>query len=280
MTRTVGRRKFRQRQRRETKMILDDVSIKARKLVRNGRPKNYRKASYDLTVGGIVTPNGEVVDEYLMEPQGMTKVISAELVDLPKDITGYVHVKTGLCNQGVLALNIGIVDPGFSGPLQSALLNFGKAKHRLMKGDVFSRITFHEQMADDSEFVREVRSVDQVQADAKQHVDKYLAKDFLNFSKTVKKAADRAVAGYRSTLLWYAPLLALLLTIFTLLLNFSNMWRLERYMNVDSLAAELSERAALADQVAALEQALDELRQELEQVRTPIPAQQQPPAAP
>jgi deoxycytidine triphosphate deaminase len=223
-------------------MILGKKRIKELNLISKGAIEaKYQEASYDLTVGTIVSPDGETnKTDFPLRPQGIVKVISQEEFALPANVMAYVHVKTALCNEGVLALNIGIVDPRWTGPLQSALLNFGKVTHRIHKGDVFGRITFHiteepEKPTDAelSELKRRLTATEnQAKARAQSDVDKYLAADFLDFSNTVKAAAKKAAAEYRNTLLWYAPALALLLTIFTFLLNFANMHKIEGYINV------------------------------------------------
>ncbi|HTD03760.1 dCTP deaminase domain-containing protein [Undibacterium sp.] len=124
-------------------MVLNGEQIKISDCVKDAVAANFRSASYDLTIGEIVTSEGEFVDQFEIPPQGIVKVISAEEICVSDGLLGYVHVKTSLCNEGILPLNIGLVDPGFNGPLQSTLINFGKAKIVLKKGTVFSRLVFH-----------------------------------------------------------------------------------------------------------------------------------------
>jgi len=251
-------------------MILNDTSIRARGLVRNANDDRYRTASYDLTVAAVIAPSGEIVSEHLLPPQGMIKVVSEEIVDIPANITGYVHVKTGLCNEGVLALNIGIVDPCFCGPLQSALINFGKVSQRIRKGMVFGRITFHEQMAPDTPPKAVKRSVDDVKAAAQSDVDRFLAADFLNFSKTVEEASKKAGEDYRATLLKYIPLMVVILASLTYFLNFANMSRLESYISVKDRATEERQRDEMADQIKALEADRESLKAEIELLRNQV----------
>jgi deoxycytidine triphosphate deaminase len=242
-------------------MILTNKSIKRLELVRNesGGNDNYRAASYDLTVGTIVTPDGDTNQkDYALPPQGVVKVISAERIVLPPNVTAYVHVKTALCNEGVLALNIGIVDPCWDGPLQSTLLNFGKVKHRIHQGSVFGRITFHLHRQPENPKVSAI-NVEKAQRDAQSHVDKFLAADFLDFSRTVKEAAKEATHEYRNILLWFVPGLALLLTLFTYLLNFSNMHRLEGYISIKDRAMETEEISDLKAAVKRLSDGQDQL---------------------
>jgi deoxycytidine triphosphate deaminase len=251
-------------------MVLNDVRIKDLNLVRNATATSFRAASYDLTIGTIITPEGAAVYEHAIPPQGVVKVISNEIVHVPSNITGYVHVKTQLCNEGILTLNIGIVDPGFSGPLQSTVINFGKTLHRLHKGAVFGRITFHDQSAEGSNTPQISRSLEMVLQDAKSHVDRYLAKDFLDFTKTVKAAAHEAAGEYRNIILWFAPGLALLLATFTFFLNFSNMSRLESYINVKDRAADLKDREDLNAKLVELTTKNDALTVEVARLRAAV----------
>jgi deoxycytidine triphosphate deaminase len=248
-------------------MILNDITIKQLNLVKNAKENSFRSASYDLTIGKIITPYGDPVDERILPPQGVVKVISNESVEIPPHITGYVHVKTHLCNQGVLALNIGIVDPGFSGPLQSTLINFGKIRHRIRKGETFGRITFHEQNNAGSKTTINDRSMDDVIHAAKHDVDVYLAPDFLDFNKTVTEAAKKATDGYKEALIKYLPFIAILLAGLTYFLNFANMSRLEGYINVKDRAADVQERQELRAALVKLATKSDALEAELAQIR-------------
>jgi hypothetical protein len=197
----------------------------------------------------------------------------------------YVHVKTALCNEGVLALNIGIVDPRWSGPLQSALLNFGKVTHRIHKGDVFGRITFHLTEAPEQpteaelgELTRRLCTTEnEVKARAQSHVDTFLAADFLDFSNTVKAAAKKATAEYRNTLLWYAPVLALLLGLFTYFLNFANMHRLEGYINVKDRADQEERMDKLSSDLAEVRKNQADLIEELKRLKAEPPPEPAPP---
>ena len=74
----------------------------------------------------------------------MVEVISIETIKVPQNVAGYASVKTGLSRQGLLALNTGILDPGYEGPLSATVVNFGKSDSLLNHGDTFLRLTFHE----------------------------------------------------------------------------------------------------------------------------------------
>jgi dUTPase len=260
-------------------VILDDTKIKELNLVHNATESLFRSASYDLTIGSIITADGEVVSEHALAPQGIVKVISQETVDMPADITGYVHVKTQLCNEGVLTLNIGIVDPCFKGPLQSTVLNFGKNIYRLHKGAVFGRITFHQQICAGKKTVPVERSMTQVVQDAQSHMDRYLANDFLNFSNTVKRASEEAAGKLKLTLFVFVPALALMLAGITYFLNFSNMARLESYINVKDRAADMKRQEDTAATVVELARKNDALEAEVKSLQSKAGKDASPPAA-
>jgi len=217
-----------------------------------------------------VTPDGELVEEFALKPQGIVKVISSETVEIPIDVTGYVHVKTSLCNHGVLALNIGIVDPGFSGPLQSTLINFGKTVYRVKRGGIFGRLTFHEQAPAESSVQRQALTNDDVCHSAKQDVDRFLAADFLNFKATVQAASKEVFDDYKKMLFVWVPVFAAVLACLTYFLNFGNLWRMERYIDVRSPSAEQRRQEDLASQIRDLESDRAALRDELADLRKQV----------
>ena len=125
-------------------MLLNRDQIQAMGLVQNPTAKSYRPASYDLQVGKIIDKSGKVVDSIEIPPQGMVRVISRERVKLPVDVIGNATVRTGLCDDGILAINIGIIDPGYEGLISSTLINFGRTEFPIKDGEVFLRLTFHQ----------------------------------------------------------------------------------------------------------------------------------------
>jgi dUTPase len=230
-------------------MLLCKESIIERNLVTNYNERNFRLGSYDLSIDKLVTAEAKVVEEYILPPQGMVKVISTELVALPSNVIGYVFVKTNLCNEGVLALNIGIVDPGFSGPLQSVLINFGKNPISLNKSDVFSRISFHSLDAAQGNTVSEKAVThEKLIANVKRQATVYMGSTFMDVEGTASKAAAAAFEKYKSSMYTAIPILALLMTGLTFALNFGNMWLLQSYskpqdqVRTELLSAELKER--------------------------------------
>jgi deoxycytidine triphosphate deaminase len=132
--------------------------ILSRGLVTGGTVENLKNSTYDLTVGEIIPIGKEAVraralaraqreeplTTYFLEPREMVWVLSKEEFDLPKDVTGLATLRTTFTKQGILALNVGIIDPFFRGSISTALINFSDRPRAIRLGEKFFRIAFFE----------------------------------------------------------------------------------------------------------------------------------------
>lgn len=99
-------------------------------------------SSFDLTIGKIFKKDGtEAQGPFILKPGEMVQVVSAEVFKLPDNITGHVTYKTSLTREGIWALTVGIVDPGWDGPVATTLLNFSRIDHTIHAGDSFLRVS-------------------------------------------------------------------------------------------------------------------------------------------
>lgn len=204
--------------------MLTGREIKSLNLIEDGEDNNYRQISYDIRAGKIINTNGEEVNEFKLEPQGIVEVISKEKVSLPPDVAGYAMVKTGLCNEGILPLNIGIIDPGYKGYLSATLLNFGNKNFMLNEDEVFLRVTFHRcenYVKDTSEKKSNFLTQEAYVKDRKKKVMNF-SNTFLNIDKYIDKAAKslfwKAVGGVAVA----SIVLALFAFLVTIGINFTN----------------------------------------------------------
>lgn len=126
-------------------MVLTEAEIVSKGIVRNAAPQGLRATTYDATVGTIYR-GGEAISasQFKLPPRGIVWVVSAETFVLPDTVTGLATLRTTWTHDGVLALNVGIIDPGWDGPLAAALVNFGSKTFVIKKGEPFFRILFHE----------------------------------------------------------------------------------------------------------------------------------------
>lgn len=103
----------------------------------------FRGTTYDSCVGRIITKKGEhAEDTYTLKPRGIVWLISSTRFRMPSNVTGLTTLRTSWTRQGVLTLTVGIVDPGYDGPLTTAVINFGKDDFCIQKGEPFFRTAF------------------------------------------------------------------------------------------------------------------------------------------
>lgn len=195
--------------------LLCGEEIKSSGLVEASDDKFYRAATYDLSVGDIVLAGGKTWEglNYDLKPGGMVRVVSKESLALPYNITGHVLLKNELCTKGVLAINIGVVDPGFKGPISSTLINFGRADFAVEKGTPFLRVSFHHcpQSGKASEAQRYDRET--YLKRVKQEVQAYSGQTFLNMDATAEEAARRAFDSFKNSLLIWATIAGVLIAL-------------------------------------------------------------------
>ena len=67
----------------------------------------------------------------------MVWVLSKEEFNLPNTVTGIATLRTTYTKQGILALNVGIIDPNFEGPISTVLINFSDRPRRIKVGESF-----------------------------------------------------------------------------------------------------------------------------------------------
>ena len=134
--------------------IIVGDDILNRGLLRKADQGNLKNSTYDLTIGEIVPvgqqnvlsrrkPDGGV-DMYFIEPREMVFILSKEEFELPATVTGLASLRTTFTKEGLLALNVGFIDPFFKGPISTALLNFSDRPVEIRTGDKFFRVMFFE----------------------------------------------------------------------------------------------------------------------------------------
>lgn len=215
---------------------------------RSGAPVR-QGSSFDLTIGHIYDEHGHRVQApYTLLPNEMIQVVSAEVFDLPSNVTAHVSYKTGLTSQGIWALTVGIVDPGWNGPVSTTLLNFSKAKFAVQEGDVFLRVSFFEHDEVNKKYLRPnaagflgyIRSVQGTAATR-------FPREFLDVDRVSGIAADKAIKRMQNQALVWVALIAFLFTVLQLAVSwvapridgtYSNT---ELLYEVENLKAEMQE---------------------------------------
>lgn len=190
--------------------LLAGNQLNPKRFFRKGNPVQ-QASSFDLTIGHIYDDSGtEVGGPFILQPGHIVQVASAESFNLPATITGHVTFKTSLTSNGIWALTVGIVDPGWDGPVSTTLLNFSKVEHPVNIGDAFLRVSFLEHEAVPEEKFRKAP----LEADYLRSVQNAAAvkfpDTFLNSKNISKTAGLAAVKSMRNQMIFWIPALALL----------------------------------------------------------------------
>jgi hypothetical protein len=259
--------------------MLTGSEIKDTGLIVGGNDDCYRGASYDLRIKSVLTNEGEVEDYHALPAQGIIEVVSIERVKLPKDVAGFAMVKTSLCNEGVLALNIGIIDPGWDGPLSSFLVNFGRHERLLAKGDVFLRLTFQKLAHGVEKIPSPFGDEAAYLTDRRRRVQGRFGNTFLNVSEALQQLTKQTFDTYRTQILAYVSLAALGLALLTFFLNFANITT-QRWLQTGDAAGLLYSRDAFERATRDLTKENRDLADRLERLeqRLKTQLQNQPPA--
>jgi len=127
--------------------------ILSRGLLECADEQHLKNSTYDLTIGDIFAVGPANVKRrrkdgpekrYFIGPREMVFVLSKERFALPSNVTGVATLRTTFTKDGLLALNVGIIDPLFSGPISTALLNFSDRPVEIFVGQKFFRVLFLE----------------------------------------------------------------------------------------------------------------------------------------
>ncbi len=139
--------------------MLSQKDIKAKNILINATNSNYNGPSYSLRVDKIyqLDENGDGISKFKLEPRGQILIITKEEFNLPKDVIGYTTVKNSLSLEGIYALNIGIIDPSYQGPISTILINFGNKTKLIKENDEVLRMTFHRFIVNDDDHVFNLR---------------------------------------------------------------------------------------------------------------------------
>ncbi|WP_425480623.1 dCTP deaminase domain-containing protein [Arenimonas daejeonensis] len=174
-----------------------------------------------LTIGKIVTHKGTEVDSLVLEPQGIAHLVSKEIVELPDDTCAFAHVLTRLCNQGLLTLNIGVVDPGWRNHVSTAILNFSSERRLLEKGQKFIRLSYHRLDSVDVHAPGESNNypTSKYCQDVRARAVNEFGKHFLGIKQLVGKASEKETTRLRDALLKYIPIAAFSLAFFAMMVT-------------------------------------------------------------
>jgi deoxycytidine triphosphate deaminase len=207
--------------------LITGNALDPKKFFKSGDPA-IQASSFDLTIGCIFDHEGKKVDgPFTIKPGHMVQVVSAEVFSLSDRVTGHVTYKTTLTKKGIWALTVGIVDPGWEGPVATTLLNFSRADHAIAEGDAFLRVSLFEHDPVPAERMRKAPTLEAYLKDIQKTAASSFPTTFLDSEKIAEAAGDKVLERVRKEALVWVALVALLFTLLQLGTPFVSRW-LER----------------------------------------------------
>ena len=244
-------------------MLMSGNEIQTAGFIQNAAADMYKAASYNIRVGRIILPSGKATRAYKIPPLGMVKAVSLEKLNLPKEVLGYATVKTGLSSDGILAINIGLLDPEYKGLVSSILINFSKNDYHLQRGDEFLRASFHRYTAPTGgvPIPSHMMTEENYVKEAKRSFVEKFSETFLNIEENTRQFLRKEL--WTSALKWI-PLAAFIIVCLTFFLNFGNAavatWLAQR-----SVAQQVQSQSA-----KDIEQLKDQSKKEIDQLQTRV----------
>lgn len=210
--------------------LLNYEEIKARKIFSSPTPDkiDFNDVSVNLRAGNIITIGQEDVTSFKIPKRGMVVVVSEEVFDMPDDVVGYTTVKNALSRRGIMAVNIGLVDNGFKGPISSILINFGRNDFPIEKGQTFLRMTFHKFDRPENPAKPDSKLTDYSDRSfylktLNENIRGYLHPTFLALNDIKEEVSAEVMSSIEKTFVWIGrvvAILALLLAVFFGVTNF------------------------------------------------------------
>ncbi|KRQ99310.1 dCTP deaminase domain-containing protein [Bradyrhizobium valentinum] len=171
-------------------MLIVGEEILKQNLLIDADRSHIKNSSYYLTIGAII-PVGEDAKNFdltqppemlVIKPRQVAWVVSKEVFSIKShQITALVTLRSTFTKQGLLALDVGMVDADFEGPIGSIVINFSKNDVPLSKGDEFFRVAFIEHAEVPAEF--------------------RLKRDKLTAAQYIKQRHHEIVVGFPATFL-------------------------------------------------------------------------------
>ncbi|MDB4223948.1 hypothetical protein N9850_09270 [Granulosicoccus sp.] len=186
-------------------MLITGDKILTKKLILGGDPQQLKSAGYHLKIHSIISNNQgskgnsvlEPVTAYNLRPSEMAIIVSQETFAIPKGagITALVTLASSMTKQGLLALDHGIVDPSYEGPIGTLIINFSNTNVMLREGDEFFRVLFltHEPIKDSVDYPCQKFTHDEYIKVQQNILLTKFSSSFLNTNELIAKVSNEIV---------------------------------------------------------------------------------------
>jgi len=131
--------------------VLSDKTIKEmieeKQLVPEGNGNSAEFCSYEFTAASILRGGSHEVEqlvdsEVVIEPAQLVWIKAKEEISIPANMVGFWIQTQTLARDGLLLLNITLIEPGYEGPLSAVLVNFGKKRVPISSHTKIAKVIF------------------------------------------------------------------------------------------------------------------------------------------
>lgn len=185
-----------------------------RDIVKFGNAEFAKSASYNLTAGKVFVAGKEKKLPCTVKPQEMFVIVSRETIEIPPGQVGYAMPKTGLCFEGILCLNTGVIDPGYKGRLSTVAINFDKEDFEIEDAREFLRIVVHQLSDPNAADPGRATTDDKYLKDRKQDTKRY-PRTFLDVPGQFRRIADSVLGRQTTQMMMMLTVLAAVIGLFT-----------------------------------------------------------------
>jgi len=240
----------------------------------------------ELAIGAIIVASDSEKQQtitsgaYEIAPAEMVTIITAQKFNLPDHITGLVMPKSSYYEKGLLTLGIGIVDPGWDGPVSSVLINFGKSKRLIRVGDAVLRVAFFAHAA--------TPAADSKPSDLKSYTQRVedtslsvLGHSFLNLEEIAATTTRALTSDMKVQLAQWAAIVAVFVTALAFATPFFANWATKTFSDsqIESLRqSDIRDIGRELEAVREFQNTIDQLRLEIRELSDRVPANE--PTAP
>ena len=142
-------------------MLVTGESIIDKNLLEGIERSNVKSGGYYLRIHKIIpypseaetNPSYEPVDTYALKPGCSAWIVSEEVFKInDTSITALVTLRSGFTKKGMMALDVGLVDSNYHGPIGTVVINISKNDILLQKHEEFFRVLFIQHDVVEAEF--------------------------------------------------------------------------------------------------------------------------------
>jgi hypothetical protein len=199
--------------------LITGSALDPKAFFKEGQP-SPKGSSFDLTIGSIFDHEGKKVEGlFTLKPGHMVQVVSAEVFKLSDRVTGHVTYKTTLTKRGIWALTVGLVDPGWDGPIATTLLNFSRVDHTIATGDAFLRVSLFDHNPVPSDKLRNAPPLKQYLTEVQKTAASMFPPTFLDSDKIAEVAGRKILSQIRTEALVWVVAIAFLFTMIQVIVN-------------------------------------------------------------